>query len=804
MFAKSFNDSPFLNRRRVDWTIGLTMACAKGAFISRFLGSYGFEIGQFLYLHQSGSKMVAPIFRMLKDGPAGDEVQEATLEWAQYGVFVASFHAAWIWSCVSATVRDLSILHLALLSALLCAGIQWLFFKPSISLDQAYSKYRQLESQIMFRRNWLLWQIFLQIRPIAEKVVMPIGRIVTQLGRGMRILPPAVPAKDKKSYRYNEMAALTEIRLLCLVPSPFSRVVRCRMENHPLDQLPDYEAISYTWGDESKIQQILIDGCWLTVTQNAYDALYNRSFFARTQRVWIDSVCINQVDIPEKDKQLPLMAQIYKQASRVIVCLGDRPDAHMVPDVLTELKRRREWYDETVLGEKLFREYIPQETSPRWQAFLNLLDQPYFGRIWVLQEVAVARTVHAVYGNRYIDWGTLVESLRMFLNEKSADSRALLYSAGDNYKTRQVSNAPGFASIMTTTKQLLEEGNSPPLSVLLQATHAFKAKDPRDKLFALLGISHPSTWGPVRADYTKDVVSLYRETARHIIFDEQSLLLLHHTGIGNTRNVKDLPSWVPDWSGYSMNNWSQGQTYIATKDRKPEIRGMTSNGVKDQNAVAIRGKIVDTIQCLSKERMNAPNEDSLYEGELNAKRQHAWYVEMRDLVDRHVPATYKTGQLKDEALWRTMIGDHGLDDVRPAPKEYGDHYQLWQRMLADHETMLACAKQNTLLPGFNTEQELSDATMLYTRFNSAFGPVNNNRRFCITKNGYIGMVPPGTQAGDLICILFGTDTPFVIRDLPTPDEVRKSYELVGDCYVHGMMDGEGMDFPQPEEYIILR
>jgi hypothetical protein len=476
----------------------------------------------------------------------------------------------------------------------------------------------------------------------------------------------------------------------------------------------------------------------------------------------------------------------------------------MVPDVLAELKRRREWYDETVLGEKLFREYLLQEASPRWQAFLNLLDQPYFGRIWVLQEVALAKTVHAIYGNRYIDWGILVDLLRMFLNDESADSRALLYSAGDSFKTRQVSNAPGFASIMTTTKQLLQEERPPPLSILLRATHAFKAKNPRDKLFALLGISHPSTWGPVHAGYTKDVLSLYRETAHHIILEEQSLSLLHHTGIGNAKDVKGLPSWVPDWSCYSMNNWSQGQTYTATKDRMSDIRDTTSGGVRDWNAIAISGKVVDTIQCLSTERINTPNEDSLFEGELTAKRQYSWYVEMRDVTDQHVPALYRTGQPKDEALWRTMIGDHGLDDVRPAPKEYGDYYRLWQRMLADLDNIFASGKQNILPPGFNTEQELSDATVLYTRFNSAFGPFNSNRRFCITKNGYIGMVPPGTRPGDHVCILFGADTPFVIREAREPDEVLTSYELVGDCYVHGMMDGEGLDSPGPEEHIILR
>lgn len=130
------------------------------------------------------------------------------------------------------------------------------------------------------------------------------------------------------------------------------------MEHHTLDQPPDYEAISYNWGDSTKTQKILIHGKWFKVTQNANDALYNRSFFAMTKRVWIDSVCIDQNDATEKTKQVRRMTDIYKEASRVIVFLGDVEDAWMIHDVLAELNRRKDWYDESVLGERLYAEYL--------------------------------------------------------------------------------------------------------------------------------------------------------------------------------------------------------------------------------------------------------------------------------------------------------------------------------------------------------------------------------------------------------------------------------------------------------------
>ena len=98
----------------------------------------------------------------------------------------------------------------------------------------------------------------------------------------------------------------------------------------------------------------------------------------------------------------------------------------------------------------------------------------------------------------------------MFINDKSAHSKALLHPVENKDNTRQITNAPSAASMMSTTRQLLKEGKRLPLSVLLYSTHPFKATEPRDKIFALLGISDPATWGPIHIDYTKDISTLYR------------------------------------------------------------------------------------------------------------------------------------------------------------------------------------------------------------------------------------------------------------------------------------------------------
>jgi len=86
--------------------------------------------------------------------------------------------------------------------------------------------------------------------------------------------------------------------------------------------------------------------------------------------------------------------------------------------------------------------------------------------------------------------------------------------------------------------------------------------------------------------------------------------------------------------------------------------------------------------------IHTQNKDGVYESEQDSKRQYSWYVEVRDLVEQHVAEVYANGQPKEEALWRTMIGDVGLQQVRPASREYGDYYRIWHQLLADMDNFV--------------------------------------------------------------------------------------------------------------------
>jgi len=114
------------------------------------------------------------------------------------------------------------------------------------------------------------------------------------------------------------------IRLFHLSPaSSATGDIQGRLSVALLDDQPEYEALSYAWGNANDTVAIDIDGCLLPVTKNLYSALKHLQLQEQERTLWVDALCINQADLGERMHQVSLMASIYGQASQVIVWLGD-------------------------------------------------------------------------------------------------------------------------------------------------------------------------------------------------------------------------------------------------------------------------------------------------------------------------------------------------------------------------------------------------------------------------------------------------------------------------------------------------
>jgi hypothetical protein len=184
-------------------------------------------------------------------------------------------------------------------------------------------------------------------------------------------------------YRYSLLAKEQyTIRLLRLLPNQRgSEDIRCDLFEYTIQELDAethlYEALSYVWGGEEKTKSVIIDGQELAITQNLHTALLRLRNCKLPRIIWADAICINQADDNEKELQIQFMATIYAKASSVIVWLGEaQNNSDQALDALRIASSAR-------FEAKQYRQTAQASIWLSEPAILQLLERPWFRRIWV-------------------------------------------------------------------------------------------------------------------------------------------------------------------------------------------------------------------------------------------------------------------------------------------------------------------------------------------------------------------------------------------------------------------------------------
>ncbi|PWY90588.1 HET-domain-containing protein [Aspergillus sclerotioniger CBS 115572] len=187
-----------------------------------------------------------------------------------------------------------------------------------------------------------------------------------------------------------------EIRLLEICPNedeenPIQGILRVVS----LDDSPNFEALSYAWGDITELTNLTINDCPFGISKSLAVFLLRLRQPTETRVVWVDFVCINQLDVLEKNTQVPLMSDIYKNASRVIAWLGELSNPNIEDTVAyndamegRHTLRSEYWLD---LGDKIT--LTERERQALYDALVRVLDgchdllvRPYWKRLWTFQE----------------------------------------------------------------------------------------------------------------------------------------------------------------------------------------------------------------------------------------------------------------------------------------------------------------------------------------------------------------------------------------------------------------------------------
>lgn len=282
----------------------------------------------------------------------------------------------------------------------------------------------------------------------------------------------------------------------------------------------NFEALSYVWGSHFDQKTITCNGKPLQVTRNLHRALV-RLRGERTQRcVWADALCINQKNTNERGHQVRLMRTIYKAASRVVIWLGEDlyQDAYRACSIVcgianNHLQARGEEKRAifTHQAKSIFDgAKIPPSQSDEWTSISRLYDRNWFWRLWCVQEVALA-------SDAVILWGDETEIAWKWVGLAAARIRT------NNYQVLQRHRMAGVFNAYVMYRISLNASDLPPLSLsipfvrLLGLTRQFEAKDPRDRIFGLLGLptndSDPDTGRLyLQPNYNLSTTEVYKGT----------------------------------------------------------------------------------------------------------------------------------------------------------------------------------------------------------------------------------------------------------------------------------------------------
>ncbi|KAH8668562.1 heterokaryon incompatibility protein-domain-containing protein [Xylariales sp. PMI_506] len=554
---------------------------------------------------------------------------------------------------------------------------------------------------------------------------------------------------------YAKLKSHDSIRLVQIEPASNDNSpdqVHITIMETSLTAAPDFEAVSYTWGDplEESVNLVMCQptGVPVTMTQNCYSVLRRLRQPQERRTIWLDAVCINQGDIDERSAQVRMMGEIYARAKRVVIDIGQEAEdssrallmlQHCRTDVLYEFDSGKRIES---LVEKLYK-------------------RPWFERVWVLQEVFRSRDAVVICGDTITPWNVF-RPFSIWIDSRPANET-------EHWHVQLPFTIPQVLHIRNHSEVSYRGARD--LLQLLVGSRICKASDPRDKVYALLPMLDQVP-DQIEVDYSKSVVQVYTDTARFLVTSVGNLDILACAQQDRNRKSSDLqpselselPSWVPDWSQIIRTNWmiGYGDLYhpLSADGR---ATGSDSNvaEVRQSRLLVVRGVEVDTIISMT-------NEDTIISSKSteNVFAVNEFLGECsfyRDSLVNSPPAAL----LPEAPMWT------------PRTNEIRIHPPHW------FAYSLGLPFEN---PNGFTDNDLIGPVMQFLAC----------RRLALTSRGYIGIVPEGAKTGDAVCCLLGAKVPYVLRSTKQETKLStSSYRLIGESYIYGLMNGEG--FPKGDQ-----
>ncbi|KAH6722940.1 heterokaryon incompatibility protein-domain-containing protein [Leptodontidium sp. MPI-SDFR-AT-0119] len=585
-----------------------------------------------------------------------------------------------------------------------------------------------------------------------------------------------------------EYPPFTEPRQIRLLKASFNQThnqpdidtIQCEFLVVNLDDLPcEYVAISYLWGSSEKPNKVWCDGFSIAITVSAMSVLHMAASNSDLGYIWIDALCIDQSNASEKAVQIRLMRDVYPAAKSTIAWLGDSTPItdealEFIVTLNTALKKFEHDGVVNISRSSLLHSEGCEWPSSSWKALSTLLEHPWFRRVWILQEMALASQVEIVCGKRSVPW-LLLAFIVVQIEHNGLMALLMITENGE------LNRGPiGLSTLKIAWGLRCLRAVAVPLGLasLLVDYSFLEASDDRDRLFALLGIADDVEDSSFEPDYITSPPGVFLKSAvRLLTRDGSSNMILHRAGIGSDRNMEGLPSWVPDWTKHHGNtvlgSLASIASYHASEGIIPPTNAIYS---EDQQSIALSGCNFDKIT-----EFTPPYPESAYErGSEEYPNIESAFMAWLDCLQILCSSAgvHPNGQsYYPDILWRTLVA--GIDySGNPAPDDFQQHFQDLTTRAEDG--LRAISEDRDLEANLDLDESAR-------KFVATMSAVSFRRRVFATQLGYLGLGPLRIEVGDRICVFLGFDTPFVIRPR---DE--GGYVLVGECYIYGLMNGEAL------------
>jgi hypothetical protein len=632
-------------------------------------------------------------------------------------------------------------------------------------------------------------------------------------------------------YTYKNLAE-GHIRLLSLHPGEGDDELRGMVYHVPVREAGKYRAVSYVWGEVKWTHSMWTPEGTIPMTESLHSALKWMRNSKEPMVLWADAVCINQNDGADKARQIRLLPLIFELATSVLAYIGDSTHSDAALETLMQIHvkealrgRKGPWPKELPeIPLSWNGEAIPLASDPIWNDIVALFERSWFHRAWILQEVVTATSVRIICGRWVVDWNDLFHAMEVVCSEAST---------ADGFSSMPSTWAPFMT--LARHRELQAMGQRKPLIELLESFRHAKSTLQRDRFFSLLGFAEDGDHSGFEVDYQARFEDIVQKYAATFVEQGMGMQLLHRAGLNSSssstttttnndnnksKNNDDdnsrFPSWIPDWTVPKQSSLcslsERGPPLAAAGATRPDVR-CAADSVDE---LLVGGVVVDEIRYVSK-TTNLPDQLRDYLKEINNQVDAlpSYPVHERDRESRF-DVKWKVAIA---GTWRPRKVVSGDIDMRSSYTALIDYYahvlkakNHQQKHVLDPNTAQSNfggglqGKANGSGAPCNLMGKMGKDVIdeLWARAQNYILAMQDNLsgwKFVVTRRGFVGVAPPAVQKGNGVAIFDGGAVPFLIR----PSKKKpNAFRLVGECYVHGIMNGEAKTLCHDAIHTVVR